>query len=80
MNLLVIVFSDEGHSKRLLANLTNEEFNNYLTTDGLYLNVSDCPILHELNLRLDDSNLQIEEPADNRLKNLDGVICLGMAL
>jgi len=75
-NLLVITFTDDNVSKDLFENISKELFDLYLTTDGKHLDGNnDDEACKKLNLELENA-IEIIDPADNRLKNLDGIITI----
>jgi len=79
MKLLVVLFTDESCSKMLLENLTHEKFNYYLTANNKFIGVSEDDVVEELNMKLEQA-IEIQSPVDGMLKNIDGIITLGIAL
>jgi hypothetical protein len=77
-NLLVITITDDNWSKHLFENISKELFDLYLTADGKYLEGdNDDEACNKLNLELENA-IEITDPADDRLKNLDGIITIGI--
>ena len=76
-NLLVICCSDwdSSQSKHLFENLSKELFDLYLTADNKALNNYEDKACDKINLELENS-IEITNPADPRLQNLDGVIAV----
>ena len=76
-NLLVICCSgwDLGQAKYLFENLSKELFDLYLTADNKALNDYEDKACNKINLELENS-IEITNPADQRLQNLDGVIAV----
>ena len=75
-NLLVITITEDDVSKDLFENISKELFDLYLTADGKYLEGdSDDKACNKLNLELENA-IEITDPADDRLKNLDGIITI----
>ena len=72
-NLLVICCSDCGQGKYLFENLSQELFDLYLTADNKALDNNTDKACDKLSLELENS-IEITDPADLRLQNLDGVI------
>jgi hypothetical protein len=70
--LLVITSSDNGVSRNLFENLTDELFELYLTADNSYID-DDNQGCRRLDCDLENA-INITNPVDDRLKNLDGVI------
>ena len=70
--LLVITTSDDGASKYLFENLSEELFNLYLTADNQYI-CNDTEGCRKLSNDLENA-IDIANPVDERLKNLDGCI------
>jgi len=77
-NLLVITITDDNWSKHLFENISKELFDLYLTADGKYLEGdNDDEACNKLNLELENA-IEITDPTDDRLKNLDGIITIGI--
>lgn len=74
-NLLVICSSDYDTSKYLFKNLSKELFDLYLTADNKALGNNTDKACDKLSLELENS-IEITNPADPRLQNLDGVIAV----
>jgi len=77
-NLLVITFTDDNVGKHLFENISKELFDLYLTADGKYLDGNnDDEACKKLNLDFENA-IEITDPTDDRLKNLDGIITIGI--
>jgi hypothetical protein len=77
-NLLVITFTDDNVGKHLFENISKELFDLYLTADGKHLDGNnDDEACKKLNLDFENA-IEITDPADDRLKNLDGIIVIGI--
>ena len=79
MKLIVILSSDEGSSMHLFDNLTSDKFDYYLTANNKFLGSDDDEITNELNEELVNA-VDITNPTDERIKDIDGIILLGIAL
>jgi hypothetical protein len=77
-NLLVITFTDYDVDKYLFENISAELFDLYLTADGKNLDGGDMDeACDKLNLELQNA-IKITNATDDRLKNLDGIITIGI--
>jgi len=75
-NLLIITIADDNVGKDLFENISKELFDLYLTVDGKYLDGNnDDEACKKLNLDFENA-IEIINPADDRLKNLDGIITI----
>lgn len=75
-NLLVITITDDNVGKDLFQNISKELFDLYLTADGKHLDGNnDDEACKKLNLDFENA-IEITDPTDFRLKNLDGIITI----
>ncbi|MCE2688168.1 MAG: hypothetical protein LW595_06465 [Rickettsiales bacterium] len=77
-NLLVITFTDYDVDKYLFENISTELFDLYLTANNKNLDGGDMDeACDKLNLELQNA-IKITNATDDRLKNLDGIITIGI--
>jgi len=77
-NLLVITFTDYDVDKYLFENISAELFDLYLTANTKNLDGGDMDeACDKLNLELQNA-IKITNATDDRLKNLDGIITIGI--
>ena len=79
MRLIIIMHNTPESYIYLLNDLDKLTFDKYLMANNKWLGSDENEVLDELNDKLTNA-IVITNPTDERIKNVDGIITIGLAL